>query len=223
MSNNPKFLTDNNGVRVPYAYVNKFDRMRERNVKAIFRDALALRTALEKFVATSLSRLDEISGLRDKLGEKGNFSATSFDGLFRVTVRQKYVIVLDERVSKARDLMLDFVNSVLAKIKGSDARALRLIVDEAFRANNDGILSTGRILSLLRMDINNDSWREAKDILSDSLKPQKGKRYLVVEHRLSADHDFHSVRLDIADCWPVPSQCTALVPVAYYPTIGGAK
>ena len=57
-------------------------------------------------------------------------------------------------------------------------------------------------MSLLRMEIADADWREAKRILQDAIKPQKGKRYLVCERRANTQQDFRPVRLDIADCWP---------------------
>ena len=57
-------------------------------------------------------------------------------------------------------------------------------------------------MSLLRMEIDNADWREAKRILQDSIRPTKGKRYLMCEVRPSTQADFQAIRLDIADCWP---------------------
>ena len=110
----------------------------------------------------------------------------------------KYVSKYD----KARELMLGYVDGVLERVGGYDAQALRLIVAEAFRANAQGFLSTGKVLALLRMEIDNDDWREAKRILQESIKPQKGKRYLYCERRPTTQVDFAPIRLDIADCWP---------------------
>ena len=119
-----------------------------------------------------------------------------------MSIRQQYNIFLDERVVKARELMLGYVEKVLAKVGGNDAQALRLIVAEAFKANAQGFLSTGKIMSLLKMEIDNADWREAKRILQESIRPQKGKRYLVCERRYTTQGDFRPIRLDIADCWP---------------------
>ena len=124
------------------------------------------------------------------------------ESLVQVSIKQQYNILLDERVVHARELMLGYISGVLAKVGGNDAEALRLIVAEAFKANAQGFLSTGKIMSLLRMEIDNADWREAKRILQDSIKPTKGKRYLMCECRPSTQVDFESIRLDIADCWP---------------------
>jgi hypothetical protein len=123
-----------------------------------------------------------------------------------VSIRQQYKIRLDERVIRARELMLEYVGSVLDRVNGVDVSALRLLVNDAFKANSQGFLSTGRILSLIRMEVNNEKWREAKMILQDALKPEKGKQYLICERRKTTQGDFRAIRLDIADCWPTQEE-----------------
>jgi hypothetical protein len=94
------------------------------------------------------------------------------------------------------------VDALLDRVDGVDVSALRFLVKEAFKANSQGFLSTGRILSLMRMEVDNAKWREAKLILQEALKPEKGKQYLQCEKRNSTQGDFRAIRLDIADCWP---------------------
>ena len=195
-------MKDANGQAVPVKYISKYDKLRDRitrRIEARFRKA---RTALEAVVRESITDLDELAKCKESLGAKGNFQARSFDGLIQVSIRQQYNILLDERVVKARELMLGYVGGVLAKIGGNDALALKLIVAEAFKANAQGFLSTGKILALLRMEIDNADWREAKAILQEAIKPTKGKRYLACEVRRNTQADFRQIRLDIADCWP---------------------
>ncbi len=197
-----KTMRDSNGQDVPVKYVSAYDKLRDkitRRIEARFRKA---RAALEAVVRESIADLDELAKCKESLGAKGNFQARSFDALIQVSIRQQYNILLDERVVRARELMLGYVGGVLAKIGGNDAQALKLIVAEAFKANAQGFLSTGKIMSLLRMEIDNADWREAKQILQDAIKPQKGKRYLACEVRPSTQADFRQIRLDIADCWP---------------------
>lgn len=201
-------MIDSNGVEVPLKYIQSYDRQRDCVVRRIHARFLRARKLLENLVADSIADLDKLSQLKETLGDKGNYSAQSFDGLLRASIRQRYNIALDERVIKARELMLGYVNRVLSKIGESESKALRLIVSEAFRANSHGILSTNRIFALLRMEINDPDWHQAKEILQDSIKPQKGKRYLSCETRKSTQKDFEMIRLDIADCWPDETSTT---------------
>lgn len=197
-----KALIDPFGRSVPMAYVKPYDRMRDRQVNSIFKAAVKLRGTIEDFVLNSIVAVGKVTDLREKASERGNISVTSFDGLRRISIRQQYRIVFDSRVAHARDLMLGYINGVVAKVSGDDAVAIKALIDEAFRATPQGILSAGRVLALIKMDIKNADWREAVSILKDSLTPVAGKRYLVVEFKTDHNSDWESIRLDISDCWP---------------------
>ena len=202
-------MKDSNGNDIPLKYVAPYDRARDAATRRIHARFVRARKLLESLVAESIIELDKLSQLKESLGEKGNFSATSFDGLIRVNIRQRYNIFLDERVVKARELMMGYVDRILANVREQEAKALRLIISEAFRANAQGFLSTSKIFALLRMEIDDPDWHAAKQILQDAIKPQKGKRYLSCDVRASTQKDFETIRLDIADCWPEPSAAEA--------------
>ena len=89
------------------------------------------------------------------------------------------------------------LSAALMRVEG-----VRLLVEAAFKANSQGYLSTGKVLALLRMEVDSAKWREAKLILQAALKPERGKQYLVCEVRESTQTDWRPIRLDIADCWP---------------------
>lgn len=197
-----KTMRDSNGHDIPVKYVSAYDKARDKVTRRIHARFEKARGLLEAVVSESITDLDGLAKLKDSLGEKGNFSARSFDGLIQVAIRQQYNIRLDERVIHARELMMEYVNSVLDRVDGVDVSALRLLVTEAFKVNSQGFLSAGRVLALMRMEVNDTKWREAKMILQAALKPEKGKQYLICEVRKSTQGDFKAIRLDIADCWP---------------------
>ena len=195
-------MRDSNGNDIPLKYVSKYDKAKDKTVRRILARFLKARAMLEGVVAETIADLQALADTKEKVGAKGNFSARSFDGLVQASIRQQYNIFVDERVVRARGLMLGYVEGILSKVGGNDAAALKLIVAEAFKANAQGCLATGKVMSRLRMEIDNADWREAKRILQEAVKPQKGKRYLVCERRSSTQGDFEAIRLDIADCWP---------------------
>lgn len=203
-------MRDSNGNDIPLKYVSKYDKARDKAVRRVLARFLKARAMLEQTVKESIVDLNALAATKESVGAKGNFSARSFDGLIQASIRQQYNIYLDERVVRARELMLGYVEGVLGKVGGNDAAALRLIIAEALKANAQGFLSTGKVMSLLRMEIDNADWREAKRILQEAIKPQKGKRYLVCERRSSTQGDFEAVRLDIADCWPADAEVEKL-------------
>ncbi|GEM_PF-695346 len=212
-----KTMTDAMGNAIPVKYVSAYDKARDRVALRIRERYEKARRVLEKTLAESVKDLEDLKSLKEKTGVKGNFAAQSFDGLTRVAIRQQYAIRIDERVAVARGIMLHYVNSVLDRVNGVDVSALRLLVEQAFKANSSGFLSTGRVLALLRMEVNDPDWIRAKLLLQESLMPVAGKRYLACETRRSTQADFAPIRLDAADCWP---EETALAPETASPNAG---
>ena len=194
-------MRDSNGQDVPMKYVSKYDKLRDRQTRRILARFQKARAMLEGLVKDSIEDLDVLKGTKEKLGAKGNFSARSFDGLIQVEIRQQYNIQLDERVARARELMLDYVKSEIARLDKNTV-FLRKVVEDAFRADAKGYLPISAILKLTRYEVPDARWNEARGILQDAMKPVPGKRYLNCRVRNTPQQDFKTIRLDLADCWP---------------------
>ena len=193
--------TDINGDQVPAKYVSKFDKARDAVSRRIYKRFLAGRKVLEQIVRESIEDLDGLMKLKESVGSKGNFQTSSFDGLIQVSIDQQYNIQLDERVARARELMLEYVNSELSRLD-KDTTFLRKLVEDSFRANAKGYLPIASILKLTRYEVKDKRWGEARGILQDAMKPVPGKRYLNCRVRNTPQQDFKTIRLDLADCWP---------------------
>lgn len=192
---------DANGQAVPVNRITPYEKARNRAVCRVVKAAGKARAILEAFMAEAIREMDALARLKESLGEKGNFSARSFDGLFQVSIRQQYNIRLDERVCKARELMLDYANRELAKT-GDSAFLLKQMVEAAFKTDRFGFLPRSEVTKLLSYVVKDDAWNEGAAILRQALTTERGKRYLRVETRISVQHDFVPIRLDAADCWP---------------------
>jgi hypothetical protein len=201
-----KTMLDAMGNDVPIRYVSHYDRARDVGVRRIHTRWVKARSFLERVMADSLADLERIAAARGEAGievaEKGNLQVSSFDGMLTVGLVVRYEIHLDERVVRARELMLDYARGLASKLGGDDAQALLALIDEAFQASRSGALSVSRVLSLMRRDIRAPQWQEAKRLLSESMETRRGKSYLRVESRPDRQHDPTPIRLDIADCWP---------------------
>ena len=193
--------TDINGDQVPAKYVSKFDKARDAVSRRILKRFNAGRKVLEQIVRESIADLDGLMQLKESVGSKGNFQTSSFDGLIQVSIDQQYNIQLDERVARARELMLEYVNSELSRLD-KDTTFLRKLVEDSFRANARGYLPISSILKLTRYEVKDERWNEARGILQDAMKPVPGKRYLNCRVRNTPQQDFKTIRLDLADCWP---------------------
>ena len=196
-----KLWIDLKGDTVPARYVSKFDKARDAVSRRIHKRFVDERKRLEQLVKDCIADLDGLMKLKESVGLKGNFQTSSFDGNIQVSIDQQYNIQLDERVAKARELMLEYVNSELSRLD-KDTTFLRKLVEDSFRANAKGYLPIASILKLTRYEVKDARWNEARGILQDAMRPVPGKRYLNCRIRASRQHDFQTIRLDLADCWP---------------------
>lgn len=204
-----KVWIDIKGDTVPARYVSKFDKARDAVSRRIHKRFTEERKRLELLVKDCIADLDELMKLKASVGVKGNFQTSSFDGNIQVSIDQQYTVQLDERVAKARELMLEYANSELARLdKGTTF--LRKVVEESFRANAKGFLPVASILKLMRYEVKDERWNEARGILQDAMRPVPGKRYLNCRVRESRQHDFRTIRLDVADCWPADAEVEKL-------------
>ena len=201
MAKPQKVWIDARGQEVPAGYVGKYDKAKDRAVRHVLAGAEKLRSQIEAFMRDAIATMDELAGMKESLGERGNFSARSFDALIEVAIKQQYNVRLDGRVQKARELMLDYATRELAKA-GDGAFLLKQMIDAAFKPDRNGFLPRTEINKLLRYHVKDDTWNEGAALLREALVTEAGKRYLRVSRRSSTSEEFRPVRLDIADCWP---------------------
>ena len=201
MATQHKVWIDGRGQEVPASYVKAYDKARDRAVRRVLAGALKLRAQMEAFMADAVKTMDGLSQLKETLGERGNFSARSFDAMIEVCIKQQYNVRLDGRVQKARELMLEYATRELERA-GKGAFLLQQMIDAAFKPDRNGFLPRTEINKLLSYNVDDETWNEGARLLREALTTEAGKRYLKVSQRATLQDDFRPIRLDIADCWP---------------------
>ena len=205
MAKAQKVWIDGRGQEVPAGYVKAYDKARDRAVRRVLAGALKLRAQMEAFMADAVKTMDGLSQLKETLGERGNFSARSFDAMIEVCIKQQYNVRLDGRVQKARELMLEYATRELERA-GKGAFLLQQMIDAAFKPDRNGFLPRTEINKLLSYNVDDETWNEGARLLREALTTEAGKRYLKVSQRATLQDDFRPIRLDIADCWPEEAQ-----------------
>ena len=192
---------DGRGQTVPASYVPPYDKARDRAVRRVHAGARKLRAQMEAFMVDAVKTMGTLAGTKADLGARGNFSARSFDALLQVSIRQQWHIRLDERVARARELMMGYATRELEKA-GDGAFLLKQMIEAAFKVDRLGFLPRSEVAKLLSYKVADKAWNEGADILRQCQTTERGKRYLAIEERRSTQADFRPIRLDIADCWP---------------------
>jgi hypothetical protein len=188
------------GNLVPEAKVKAIDKDRTRVVTELCQEAKAesarifgfKSTAMERveaFIQRSLAEYDVAHG-----GKKGNVTLISFDGKFKIVRQNQENIVFDERLKAAEALIQECIQSWS---KGSNAN-IKVLVNDAFQVDQAGKISTGRVLGLRRLNIDDAKWKDAMQAISDSTNVVGAKRHIRFYERDDATGEFVNIPLDVA-------------------------
>ncbi|USS57867.1 DUF3164 family protein [Pseudomonas kermanshahensis] len=201
MNNVPEgFLKDAKGHLVPLELVKPIDMARNDLVLELVAKAQVVSATLAAFKADAFGDIKafvDMSAEQYKAkvgGKKGNVTLMSFDGQYKVVLAAQDNIRFDERLQAARALIDECLTEWT-----QDARSeVRAIVNEAFRADKQGEISTGRVLALRRMEIKDARWQRAMEAIGDAVQVVGSKSYIRVYHRIGESEQYVPIPLDIA-------------------------
>lgn len=194
------FLKDARGHLVPLDLVKPIDMARNDLVLELVKKAQAVSEVLATFKADAFGDIKAFVDMsaeqyNAKLGgKKGNLTLMSFDGQFKVVQAAQDNIRFDERLQAARAL----IDECLTEWTQNARSEVRAIVNEAFRADKQGEISTGRVLGLRRMDIKDERWQRAMEAIGDAVQVVGSKSYIRVYRRIGESEQYVPIPLDIA-------------------------
>jgi hypothetical protein len=193
------YMQDSQNRLVPATMVKPLDKARDSLVREIAGKALALREAMKGFfddamgdVAAFIQLSAEQYGAKVG-GNKGNVTLTTYDGAFKVQRNIAESLVFDERLQAAKEL----IDECITEWTEGSRDELKTLILDAFQVDKEGRINAGRVLSLRRLNIDDDRWRQAMQAVSDSLQVAGSKAYLRVYARRE-DGKYESIALDLA-------------------------
>ena len=127
-------------------------------------------------------------------GNKGNVTLFSFDGKYKIVRQSQESIRFDESLQAAKALIDECISEWAA---GSNDN-IRVLINDAFQVDKEGKISTGRVLSLRRLDIRDEKWLRAMDAISDSIIVTDSKNYVRFYER-DSEGKYQAISLDFAN------------------------
>lgn len=199
------YWKDAEGSLVPVAKVKDIDKARHKVVTALCEEAkktsanlagfkLTAVNELDEFVAVSLSLYGAGGGGKKMGGKKGNVTLTSFDGRYQVKRQMADTIVFDERLQAAKALI---DGCITGWSRGSNAN-IKVLVNDAFQVDKLGNISTGRVLGLRALAIEDAQWLQAMQAIADSMQVVSTKAYVRFYERCEASGEYLPINLDVA-------------------------
>lgn len=141
------------------------------------------------FVTLSAEQYDAKIG-----GQKGNVTLVSFDGRYKVNVAKADNITFDERLQGAKAL----IDECLIDWSQGSRPEIKAIVQQAFDTDKEGKISTGSVLGLRRLDIQDERWQRAMQAIGESVQVIGTSQYVRFYERIGEADQYTAISLDVA-------------------------
>ena len=195
------YMENAKGSLIPIAKVKPVDKLRDEVVKDMIAIAIDVRAQMRiakrklfdsfhDFVALSAQEYDVQMG-----GKKGNTTLLSYDGKLKIQLAVAENIVFDERLQVAKQL----IDECLTDWTQDSNDNIKALINQAFQVDKEGNISTGRVLALRSLDINDSKWDKAMDAISDAIQVTDTKEYIRFYER-DEQGGYHQISLDFSNC-----------------------
>ncbi len=194
------FVKNAAGHLVPEHQVREHDKLRDQVAGDLAKQAVAISESLTAFKAKALGDIADLIAISAEKyqvkvgGKKGNVSITTYDGRFKIERAMAERITFTEEILAAKEL----IDQCIRKWSEGADQHLRILVDRAFRANRQGQIKTGDVLSLLRVEIEDPDWQRAMEALKDSIQVNGTAVYIRVYQRVGNTDRYDPINLNIA-------------------------
>lgn len=188
------------GRMVPEASIKPTDLLRDKLVMETVVKAKLLNGELTKFkdqVFGDIEALEQISaeqyGVKTR-GQKGNLTLTSFDGRYKLLRANHDLIEFNENLQSAKALL----DECATEWTENSHPGVKVMINDAFRADRTGQLRTSRILSLRRYEIDDPRWKRAMEAIGDAIQISGSRSYIRLYERVGDTDKYEAISLDLA-------------------------
>lgn len=188
------------GDLVPETKVSDIDKLRDQLVRDLCGQAETRSKDLAKFKMDSMGDVTafvetsvEQYGVKVR-GTKGNFTLMTFDGKLKVVRQMQDQITFGEQLQAAKSL----IDQCVTRWAEGANDNIKVLVSDAFQVDKQGLINTGRVLGLRRLDIKDEDWQTAMKAISDSIQIASTKPYIRFYKRNENTGAYDAINLDLA-------------------------
>lgn len=195
------YKQDAHGRLVPVALIKPVDLARDSLVAEIVDRAKTTNRILRELRERTNADIQAFAELSAETygakvgGKKGNLTLVSFDGRFKVQRAMADVLVFDERLQAAKIL----VDACITEWSDGTRPEVRALINGAFQVDKEGMINTGRVLTLRQLDIKEPRWLKAMEAINDSLRVAVTRSYLRIYERVGDTDEYTPINLDLAN------------------------
>ena len=198
--NGKMYYEDARGALVPESYVKPIDQLRDDLVSRIVGVADELRSAMQDVkigVIEDIETFMEIAAEEHGVtvgGKRGGLTLTTYDGRYKVS------LVVNDRQSFTEGIFLakEIIDGCIERWASGANANLKVLIDQAFQLNQSGRMDIRRVLALRKLDINDEEWNKAMNIISDAVQVDTTKTYFQI-HKRDKDGKYNHQNLNFSD------------------------
>ncbi|AJO79235.1 DUF3164 family protein [Pseudomonas sp. MRSN 12121] len=194
------FVRNAIGHLVPVDQVREQDKLRDQVAAELAEAAKKLHLDLKNFKKKSLGDIADLISIAGERygvqmgGKKGNVTIATYDGKYKVVRSHTDRLTFTEEMEVAKVMVYDCIKTWS---KGADNHLLA-IVDRTFSPNRNGQIKTSDVLDLLRLEIDDDTWKAAMKAVKDSILVSGSAVYIRVYERVNGTDEYRAIPLDLA-------------------------
>ncbi len=194
------YMINAKGGLDPVETVKASDQLQDEVVRKIVGYALPLEAQIGRFKQHSFDDVDAYIDLLAQQfktkprGTKGNLQLTSYDGLLKVNIAVADNIVFGPELQIAKQLFDECVTEWSADSNPH----IRALITRAFNTDNQGQVNRAELLSLTRVEIDDERWNRAVQAIREAQRVIGSKRYVRVSTRPTIEAGWTAVTLDVA-------------------------
>ncbi|PMY40078.1 MULTISPECIES: DUF3164 family protein [Pseudomonas] len=194
------FVRNAIGHLVPVDQVREQDKLRDQVASELAEAAKVLNLALKNFKKKSLGDIADLISIAGERygvqmgGKKGNVTIATYDGKYKVVRSHADRLTFTEEMEVAKVMVYACIKTWS---KGADNHLLA-IVDRTFSPNRNGQIKTSDVLDLLRLEIDDDTWKAAMKAVKDSILVSGSAVYIRVYERVNGTDEYRAIPLDLA-------------------------
>lgn len=194
------YWVDAKGVLTPEHLIKPIDIARDELVADLIGRALAVNKALAEFKLSGFADIAAFVSLSgDEYGvslggKKGNVTLYSYDGRYKIQRAMQDRIAFDERLQAAKAL----IDECLSDWVDGARPEIHAIINRAFQTEKEGEVNTGAVLSLRRLEIEDERWQRAMSAIGEAVQVVGSRSYIRVYERIGDSDQYQAISLDIA-------------------------
>jgi hypothetical protein len=194
-----KVFTDHNGNEIPANYIHKIDKEKHAAAQKLCTKAEDLSTRLKSLKDEMFSICDAFhermladNNVTVRVNSKGGYSIQTIDKAIKVVITVAETIHFNDKIEVAQAKIQEYLEKIM---QGANTD-LQLLVNRAFKTSK-GRLDTKQIIGLFQLNITHETWKEAMELIKQSMTTNSTKRYVQVWKR-KENGEYEAVKLDFA-------------------------